>query len=487
MKKITRALLAISIAVLATVSLFTFAACKCNHEWSEWTILTAATCETDGVQTRKCSKCDVEESEKIEAIGHDEIIDEAVEATCTETGLTEGKHCGRCDKVLVEQEVVKALGHEEVIDEAVAATCTETGLTEGKHCGRCNDVLIEQQVLPALGHNYVNSVCTNCNDDISTKGLLYAAGAEENTCVVAGIGTAVEKDVIIPGVHQGKKVVGIGNNAFYKCDKVTSVVIPDTVTSIGSSAFSYCRSLTSITLPNSVTSIGNDAFSVCNKLIEVKNLSSLPIAAGSNEYGGVAYNAKRVYKEGESYLSTDKDGYKVYDDGTKKILVGYVGTQTELTLPEGITEIYNDAFSGCSSLTSITLPNSVTNIGNSAFENCSSLVEILVEESNTSFKSIDGDLYTKDGKTFIQYAQGKKQTSFALAEGVTSIGERAFSGCSSLTSITLPNSVTSIGDWAFEVCSSLTQVNYKGTEEQWNKIQIGGGNSYLTSAKRNYI
>ena len=112
MKKVTRALLAVTIAILAAVSLLTFTACKCNHEWSEWTILTAATCKTDGVKTRKCSKCDVEESNKIEAIGHDEIIDEAVAATCTETGLTEGKYCGRCYKVLVEQEEVKALGHE---------------------------------------------------------------------------------------------------------------------------------------------------------------------------------------------------------------------------------------------------------------------------------------------------------------------------------------------------------------------------------------
>ena len=112
MKKVTRALLVIAISALAAVSLLTFTACKCNHEWSEWTVLTAATCETDGLKTRKCSKCDVEESEKIEAIGHYEIIDEAVAATCTETGLTKGKHCGRCGKVLVNQEVIKALGHE---------------------------------------------------------------------------------------------------------------------------------------------------------------------------------------------------------------------------------------------------------------------------------------------------------------------------------------------------------------------------------------
>lgn len=177
MNKVTRILLAIAIAAPLAVSLFTFTACKCNHEWSEWTVLTAATCETDGVQTRKCSKCDNVEIDKV----------------------------------------------------------------------------------AALGHNYVNSVCTNCNDDISTKGLLYAAGAEENTCVVAGMGTAIAMDIIIPGVYQGKKVVGVKDEAFRESN-IRSVVIPDSVTSIGNYAFRDCSSLTSITLPNSVTSIGKYAF-----------------------------------------------------------------------------------------------------------------------------------------------------------------------------------------------------------------------------------
>ncbi|MGN1094601.1 MAG: leucine-rich repeat domain-containing protein, partial [Candidatus Neoclostridium sp.] len=78
-------------------------------------------------------------------------------------------------------------------------------------------------------------------------------------------------------------------------------------------------------------------------------------------------------------------------------------------------------------------------------------------------------------------------TSVTIGNSVTSIGYGAFSDCSSLTSITIPDSVTSIGVSAFGDCSSLTQVNYKGTEEQWNKIQIGWGNSDLTNAQRNYI
>ncbi|MDD7158157.1 MAG: leucine-rich repeat protein, partial [Firmicutes bacterium] len=92
------------------------------------------------------------------------------------------------------------------------------------------------------------TACSNggkANDieHISTKGLEYAAGAEENTCVVVGIGTAVEKDVIIPGVYQGKKVVGIKDKAFRENNTIRSVEIPDSVTSIGNEAFYGCRSL----------------------------------------------------------------------------------------------------------------------------------------------------------------------------------------------------------------------------------------------------
>ena len=123
---------------------------------------------------------------KISALGHSAVIDEAIAPTCTESGLTEGKHCAVCGEILVARGILDALGHTEVIDEAVAPTCTESGLTEGKHCAVCGKVLVARGILDALGHSYFYTDngenhtvdCENCDYSV-TEGHNFVDG----TCI----------------------------------------------------------------------------------------------------------------------------------------------------------------------------------------------------------------------------------------------------------------------------------------------------------------
>ena len=131
-----------------------------GHDHSEeWTIDLAPTCMEKGSKSHHCSRCDDKaDVTEIAALGHTEVIDEAVEATCTTKGKTQGKHCSVCNEVLVAQEETPALGHTEVIDEAVEATCTTKGKTQGKHCSVCNEVLVAQEETPALGHDEISHI-----------------------------------------------------------------------------------------------------------------------------------------------------------------------------------------------------------------------------------------------------------------------------------------------------------------------------------------
>lgn len=117
----------------------------------------AATCtaagKTEGSHCSVCNRVLVAQA-RIPATGHTEVVIPAVEATCTETGLSQGSYCTVCEETVVAQRVVAAKGHRTATDAAVAATCTATGLTRGSHCSVCSEVLVAQEITPALGHTY---------------------------------------------------------------------------------------------------------------------------------------------------------------------------------------------------------------------------------------------------------------------------------------------------------------------------------------------
>jgi len=286
-------------------------------------------------------------------------------------------------------------------------------------------------------------------------------------------------DVAIPGTINGLPVTVIGNSAFYNCNTLTNVMIPNGVTSIGNTAFYECRSLNSVSIPASVTSIGRWVFIDCSSLTAITVDTQNP---NFSSVDGVLFNKSQTlliqYPQGKiGSVYAIPGGVTSIGDSA---ILGCIGL-TQVIIPGSITSIGNSAFFACTTLTSapiptnvtniggqafdccynlgnVTIPASVTSIGDWAFAHCESLPAITVDVLNSAYSSAAGVLFNKNQTTLIQ-CPGGKTGSYTIPASVTNIGDYVFEACRSLASVTIGDGITSIGRQSFYNCTSLTNVS----------------------------
>ena len=278
-----------------------------------------------------------------------------------------------------------------------------------------------------------------------------------------------------------ENLVWIGESAFEGCSKLASVNIPQGVTQISDSAFRSCG-LTSLEIPDTVTQIGSYAFAHCSKLAEL-TMGSGVVSMGEYAFYG-CNGIKNLYiSDPNAWCGVEFGKYAWTRQAATHVLDGEGNEITKLVLDSSVTNIPEYAFYGCTSLTELVIPDTVETVGGSAFGGCSNLQSVTLPfmgSNRQDTRQLLGYLfgtssYTGGVSTRQYYSASSYMTYYipATLKTVTVTGDQigygAFYNCANLTQINLPDGLETVGEAAFYGCTGLNynlygNGKYMGTE-----------------------
>ncbi len=251
--------------------------------------------------------------------------------------------------------------------------------------------------------------------------------------------TGTGGNVKIPEKIGGLPVKSIADKAFFNCETVTSLTMPQTVEKIGEKAFFGCSSLESIVFSDNINHVGSFAF------------------------------------KGTPWLNEQSDDFVVVGDG---VLIDYRGAEQKVEIPEGITA-FEDAFADNYSITSISLPSTLKTFGSNAFYACTIVKEISINP-NPNYIVDNNILYTADKSVLLYRPALASGDSVTVSEETIKINSYAFSNNTKLKSIEFPESLKSIGDYSFDYCTNLEEIKLPKNTAQIGKYSF----NYCSSLKK---
>lgn len=299
--------------------------------------------------------------------------------------------------------------------------------------------------------------------DFEIGGVYYnIAGNQKSVTVTYGdlSNPTYQGDVFIPNEVTYRMVTypvkAIDDLAFFYCQDITSVRIPDAVTQIGSQAFSHCVNLSAIQLPEKLQRLGDYSFENCESITEIT------IPAATTQIGFAAFTYCRAL---EKFSVDEANPLFAAVDGvlmtkTIKNLIQYPAAKTdsEFSIPETVTTIPDGAFSPQPYLRKISIGPALTKITEGLFAECQSLQDIDVDSANEGICSVNGVLFDKEVKTLIQYPVCHDEREYSLPNTVEALADLSMLGAKYIGQLTLPATLTKIGTYALTGCTGLTEV-----------------------------